>query len=73
LPTATTICRARQRRGMSMSHLARLVGVTRPAIYLWEKGERHPRPRYARRLESALGLPPGCLNENGAASEETAP
>jgi predicted transcriptional regulator len=51
---------------MSMSLLSRLVGVSRPCIYLWEQGERHPRSRYQRRLEAVLGLDPGSLKREGA-------
>ncbi len=63
--TATTIREARERRGLSKTRLARLVGVSRQALILWEHGERHPRPAYAERLEAVLGLDPGALKKKG--------
>ena len=65
MPTpATTIKRARQAHGYSQYQLADLVSVTQPAIHLWESDQRTPRPRYAARLEQALGLPSGSLLEH---------
>ena len=61
MQTATSIRSAREQRGLSMNRLARLVGVTRPCIYLWEKGRTHPRAYHADRLEALLDLAPGSL------------
>jgi transcriptional regulator with XRE-family HTH domain len=62
MPTpAVTIREARQARGWSQYKLAALVSATQSAVYLWERGERTPRPRYAASLERALGLPDGGL------------
>jgi transcriptional regulator with XRE-family HTH domain len=58
---AQTIREARERKGLTASKLARLVGVTRPCIYLWEHGETYPRRRYAELLEALLDLSPGTL------------
>jgi predicted transcriptional regulator len=72
LSTATAIRQARERKGFSMSKLARLVGVTRPCVYLWENGQTRPRPRHAERLEALLGLEAGSLNHEAAAPPRTA-
>lgn len=54
--------RLREAAGLSRADLARLVGVTQPAISRWEAGERVPRgssaiayARALRRLEELIG------------------
>ncbi len=72
MQTATTIRSARRQRGLSMNRLARLVGVTRPCIYLWEKGQTHPRSYHADRLEALLDLTPGSLERAVSANRRPA-
>lgn len=52
---------ARERKGLSMNKFSRLVGVTRPCVHLWERGETKPRPRTAERIEAVLDLEPGTV------------
>jgi len=65
LRTAVIIRETRESRGLSKTRLARLVGVTRQALILWEQGRRHPRPAYAERLEAVLALDAGTLTKKG--------
>jgi transcriptional regulator with XRE-family HTH domain len=51
----------RHRRGLSQEGLARIVGVGRDAVRLWEKGERTPGLNTAARLAGALGVTVGVL------------
>jgi transcriptional regulator with XRE-family HTH domain len=53
--------RLREAAGPSLVEMARLVGVTQPAVARWESGERRPNPNQAiayakalRRLEELL-------------------
>lgn len=50
----------RDRFGLSQDELARLLGVTQPAVVAWEAGRRTPSPPVADRLEklrAAAGIP----------------
>jgi transcriptional regulator with XRE-family HTH domain len=67
MTTGAIIRRHRQARGLRQRDLAELVAATQKGVSAWERGYRTPRARYARRLELALGLEPGALNNaNGA-------
>jgi transcriptional regulator with XRE-family HTH domain len=51
----------RRRRGLSQEGLARMVGVGRDAVRLWEKGKRTPMLDAAARLAEALGVTVGVV------------
>lgn len=53
----------RTSRGFSKRKLALLTGYSRAAIISWERGDYRPRPVAIKRLEAALGLEAGSLNE----------
>jgi 8-oxo-dGTP diphosphatase len=52
---ANRIRHLRQQRGLSVSVLARIVGVSERAVGHWESGRSEPRKSTARRLARALG------------------
>jgi len=50
--TPTELIRAREARGLTISALAAQIGVSRQAIYKWERGETKPN-RIARKVLAA--------------------
>ena len=46
----------RKNNGLSQRALAKLAGVTSPAITLWETGQRFPRGKNLKKLAAALGV-----------------
>lgn len=44
------------RLGIGMKHLAAALGVERPTVYAWKKGERQPQPKRWDRIHSLLEL-----------------
>jgi hypothetical protein len=44
------------RLGIGMKHLAAAMGVERPTVYAWAKGERLPQPKRWERIQSLLEL-----------------
>jgi DNA-binding transcriptional regulator YiaG len=44
------------RLGIGMKHLAAALGVERPTVYAWTKGERQPQPKRWERIHSLLEL-----------------
>jgi len=44
------------RLGIGMKHLAAMLGVERPAVYAWSKGERQPQPKRWERIHSMLEM-----------------
>lgn len=48
---------------MTQSDLAKAVGVSQPAVSLWEKGQRVPEPDVLERLASALDVLPASLTD----------
>jgi transcriptional regulator with XRE-family HTH domain len=47
----------RVEHGLSQLELARILGVSKGAVSLWESGSRRPDAEYIYRLEGELGLP----------------
>jgi transcriptional regulator with XRE-family HTH domain len=60
-PEASALCRARLAAGLTMTQLARKVGVTPSSVSRWENGVRHPGPHHVARLGRALGLDPRAV------------
>lgn len=48
---------ARKDKGLSHEKLARLVGVSRPAVSAWESGASEPSGKHLLRLSQVLGKP----------------
>lgn len=46
----------RERNNMSMTELARRVGVQHPAVYKWEHGKSDPSMETARKLADVFGV-----------------
>lgn len=46
----------REIRGLTQSQLARKAGFSKDAVFLWENGERKPRPKYILGLANALNV-----------------
>lgn len=57
------ITELREAKGMTQTDLARLLGVNRSSIALWESGRRRPMLSRLPALASALGVEPGDLFE----------
>jgi DNA-binding transcriptional regulator YiaG len=61
LPRKPTFARCphngRIERGLSVSEVARQVGVTRPCVYFWEMGRTKPRAANLSGLREVLKLP----------------
>lgn len=55
----------RRAHGLSLRRVARQFGVSPSTLLRWERGEREPDQYYARRVESALGLPASSLLARG--------
>ncbi len=55
LPDAETRRLARQRSGLTQADLARLLGVSRPALTRWENGSRLPRGKNRAAYARVLG------------------
>lgn len=55
------IKKARKSKKLTQAELANLVGVSRSAVYDWERGKYSPEGERAVRLAQALGLPPSSL------------
>lgn len=51
----------REWTGMTQGALADRAGVSTDAVRGWERGRTTPYPAHRRRVEAALGLPPGAL------------
>jgi transcriptional regulator with XRE-family HTH domain len=66
IPIGKAIARARQRKRWTQEDLARVVGVSRPTVADWERGEHYPL-RYLGAIEEALGI-----DLNGYESETAA-
>ncbi len=60
---ASTLCLARLTAGLTMTQLARKVGVGPATVSRWENGVRLPAARYCPRLAAALGLTLDDLSE----------
>lgn len=54
--TGTLIRHWREIRGLSRTELARMVGVSRPAVIQWETGKTSPTDSNVRAVAAALGL-----------------
>lgn len=52
-----TLARSRQMRGLSHDQLGEVVGIKRPNLIAYEKGDRRPSPPTAVALADALSLP----------------
>lgn len=52
---AAALRRAREQAGLSQRHLAAVVGVSRPAVQMYERGARMPSPEIWVQLELTLG------------------
>lgn len=59
--TAEQIKQARISAGYSKLRLAADLGITRSAIFQWERGDHKPTPANSRKLEALLGLAPGSI------------
>lgn len=46
----------RDEKRISQTHLGRLIGVSRQAVFLWEQGTTWPRPEYVQKLVAELGI-----------------
>jgi SOS-response transcriptional repressor LexA len=55
--TGDEIRKARKAKKLTQSELAAMIGVSRSAIYDWEKGKYYPTGERAIKLAKALGLP----------------
>jgi transcriptional regulator with XRE-family HTH domain len=51
------ITRARKRRGLSVAELAKELGISRAAVYQWERNARAPAKRHVLKLAEILQLP----------------
>jgi transcriptional regulator with XRE-family HTH domain len=59
----------REGLGLSQKALAHLVGVTAPAVTMWESGIRFPRGKALSRLAKALGVSQSYLLDDSEAAE----
>ncbi len=50
------IAEGRKRAGWNRAQLARRMGVTRSAVFYWERDHAYPRPKRAARLEALLDI-----------------
>ncbi len=53
---AKTLYALRTEKGLSMEELAVKAGITRPAISMYESGDRNPSVHVLYRISNALGL-----------------
>ncbi|MEO6151952.1 MAG: helix-turn-helix transcriptional regulator, partial [Croceibacterium sp.] len=51
----------RQQRGLSLQALSRQIGVSKPALWKWERDEVRPRPATLDRLAEVLDVAPSEL------------
>jgi transcriptional regulator with XRE-family HTH domain len=61
----------RQQRSWSLSALAGRIGVSKPALWKWERDEVRPRPQALDRLAQVLGVTPSELVYGAGASAAT--
>ena len=57
---------ARAAQGLSLEQLARLTGISAPALSLIETGKRDPRLTTLKRIADALRVPPATLMADGS-------
>jgi HTH-type transcriptional regulator, competence development regulator len=57
---------ARAAQGLSLEQLARLTGISAPALSLIETGKRDPRLTTLKRISDALRVAPATLIANGS-------
>jgi transcriptional regulator with XRE-family HTH domain len=62
---------ARERKGLSKTGLAKILGVTHSAVSQWETGETAPSRRIAPKVADALGLDPTAVNPFAGVGLET--
>lgn len=60
------ITRARKAAGISQGRLAELVGTAQTTISSWERGRTEPTRADVARVATAIGVPPGSLETDGA-------
>lgn len=56
VPVRHWLIQAKIDKGLTYLQLAKEVGVTQQAIFLWERGKRTPKPKFAKKIASVLGL-----------------
>lgn len=56
----------RAAQGLSLEQLARLTGISAPALSLIETGKRDPRLTTLKRIADALRVPPATLMADGS-------
>jgi HTH-type transcriptional regulator, competence development regulator len=62
---------ARAAQGLSLEQLARLTGISAPALSLIETGKRDPRLTTLKRIADALRVPPATLMADGSDTIES--
>ncbi|MET4102684.1 transcriptional regulator with XRE-family HTH domain [Roseovarius sp. MBR-78] len=60
----------RAAQGLSLDQLARLTGISAPALSLIETGKRDPRLTTLKRIADALRVPPATLIADGSGTAE---
>ncbi len=58
------------KRRMTVTDLARKIGVRRETVYFWFRGKHIPLPETASRIEAALGLPEGSIAKGGNGNDD---
>lgn len=61
---------ARLEKGLNKTQLARAVGVSKPAVTKWEKGQDEPSPENWRKIAVTLGKPVSWFKQDELPSDE---
>ncbi len=63
----------RAAQGLRLEQMARLTGISAPALSLIETGKRDPRLTTLKRIADALRVPPATLIADGSGTAEPSP
>ena len=63
MSAATPLKQLRLKRQLTVTEVARIVGVSKSAVHYWEQGEKEPGPENRVKYAGALKITPGRLGE----------
>lgn len=69
-PFGLALKRLRRRRGLTLAHVADVLGVSKPSVWAWENGKCRPRPERIAKIAALLGVLPEDLSDASLPSHD---